>query len=228
MRSGQSGFSLMELMAVVAIVAVLFSLSVSGLAKARQASQRSACLQNLHQLCVATALFQAENQNGFPQMNWWETHLLAYMNAFSTKAFTNPETMPNLSRSSNPFYCLGTTAAERRSAVMGANNCWVDRLSYGINGSFTAPGANASSAGPVEPLIRISTFPTANADGFNPSRLLLYSDALTPNLWANTRMPANRHGNGINVVFADLHAETVTVTVGSNEWMNLFAGYNQR
>jgi type II secretory pathway pseudopilin PulG len=47
---------LIELLAVIAIISILAALLLPTLGKARQASPRSACLSNLHQIALATTM----------------------------------------------------------------------------------------------------------------------------------------------------------------------------
>ena len=53
-RTLARGFTLIELLVVIAIIAILAAMLLPALGKAKQASQRSACLSNLHQIALAT------------------------------------------------------------------------------------------------------------------------------------------------------------------------------
>ena len=58
----KSGFTLVEIMIVVAIIALLAAIAIPNFVKARQASQRSACIANLKQIDGAKATWALENK----------------------------------------------------------------------------------------------------------------------------------------------------------------------
>jgi prepilin-type N-terminal cleavage/methylation domain-containing protein len=64
--SRSSAFTLMELLVVIAIIAILAALLLPTLGKAKQASQRSACLSNLHQISLAATMYLADNGDKMP------------------------------------------------------------------------------------------------------------------------------------------------------------------
>lgn len=70
MRSGSqrpsAAFTLIELLVVIAIIAILAALLLPALGKAKQASQRSACLSNLHQVALATSMYLADYAQKMP------------------------------------------------------------------------------------------------------------------------------------------------------------------
>ena len=57
-----AGFTLVEIMIVVAIIALLAAIAIPNFVKARQASQRSACIANLKQIERAKATWALETK----------------------------------------------------------------------------------------------------------------------------------------------------------------------
>jgi prepilin-type N-terminal cleavage/methylation domain-containing protein len=60
--SRKSGFTLVEIMIVVAIIGLLAAIAIPNFVKARNASQKSACVANLKQIEGAKATWALENK----------------------------------------------------------------------------------------------------------------------------------------------------------------------
>ncbi len=68
-RFDRTGFSLIELLVVIAIIAVLVSLLMAAVQRAREAANRVACSNNMHQLGIALHCFHDAN-SAFPCEDW--------------------------------------------------------------------------------------------------------------------------------------------------------------
>lgn len=62
----QRGFTLIELLTVIAIISVIAGLLTPALGRAKRLSLRSACLSNLHQIGIGTALYIGDFRNRMP------------------------------------------------------------------------------------------------------------------------------------------------------------------
>src|SRR5215212_140235 len=65
MRS-RNGFTLIELLVVIAIIALLAALLLPALARAKESGRRTACINNLRQLSIASSLYVGQNEGLFP------------------------------------------------------------------------------------------------------------------------------------------------------------------
>ena len=85
-------FTLIELLVVIAIIAVLASMLLPALSRAKQKSQRAACLSNLRQIGVASALYLADHQERFADRRDLKSSLPGGYRPWSTWPPSDPRT----------------------------------------------------------------------------------------------------------------------------------------
>jgi prepilin-type N-terminal cleavage/methylation domain-containing protein len=67
---GNKAFTLIELLVVIAIIAILAAIIMPVLSKAQEKAVRTQCVDNMHELGVAIAMYTNDNRDYLPWINW--------------------------------------------------------------------------------------------------------------------------------------------------------------
>ncbi|HOW67768.1 MAG TPA: type II secretion system protein [Candidatus Paceibacterota bacterium] len=95
----QRAFTLVELLVTIAVIAILASLLLPGLGRARNLAWRTACLSNLRQIGIGTAMYANEHQGRMPWIPDAELQLTPPVNSSGKRYARMGSFMPVL----NPY-----------------------------------------------------------------------------------------------------------------------------
>ena len=207
-HSKNSGFTLVELLVVIAIIGILVGLLLPAVQMAREAARRTACMNNLKQLALANANFEATKKKYPPLQEYlahtghganasaktanWVVSLLPYVEQTALRDLwddpsSNPDWTHNASpHSYNPSSTL--TSAELFYPKISSLLCPSDR---GISSESIGPNSYVTNAGFF---VMGTKFSVLNSlVNYNPPKL--------PNVTPQGRSIASqRAANGVSIL----------------------------
>jgi len=210
------GFTLIELLVVVAIIAILAATLLPVVQRAMENARRAACLSNVKQMGFAMNLYLLDNDDYFPMVVWnksipffeywahWMKQIAPYIDPkidLATKTINDSKLATSIDRFIQVYQCP-TTWQSRAISWLGHSYGYNFTLQFGVSWWGTP---FIKKAGKIP----------------EPARFYVLSDASSyivqlPRTFATfttgspyTQWGARHHFYGINILFADGHAEYV-------------------
>lgn len=209
------GFTLIELLVVVAIIAILATVAFPAWKKSLEVGRKAKCLSNLKQLGLATLSYNADNQQNIPPFTvkypgggrtFWYLQIRPYLGESKT-VLSSPPNDSNLP----VFYCPSVDRKRGYPHTDYAANTFV----------FDTTESAQTKAVRIE----------------SPSKIVMYSESLSfgspypDSDWQFVssfakqdpdRYFPHRHGETVNMVFCDAHAENLSRSEVVSHFTNYF------
>lgn len=227
-RRGTQGFTLIELLVVIAIIGILAAMLLPVLNKAKVRAKQTSCINNLHQMGIATSMYVADTQAYTGSLSTihgvyyvWAPRLFPYMGN-SRQAFWCPAALPESAWDPNINKTLGQTdLTGLHFDPFGIRD--TTRFSYGINDWGLNLNANPQLGlgGDIDG--GFSKGPVKESQIVKPTEMIAYGDVpavLNPALISynanmdptdtsagHTQCPSNRHHYQTDLAFCDGHVE---------------------
>lgn len=219
-----NAFTLIELLIVVAIIAILASVAFPALKRSTESAKTAKCLTNLKQLGQATLAYNADNQQSLPPaavqysvggMTFWYLEIRPYLGTTNVKLPTS--TRYPQGRNLDVFYCPSVKADRAYPHTHYACN----------NNVFENPSTRTND------IIPQTRFPKIE----RPAKIVMLSESLGGgSTWPEStwQFPANvakgnpdpwfphRHGETVNMVFCDGHAQNLPRSEVVKNFTNYF------
>jgi prepilin-type N-terminal cleavage/methylation domain-containing protein len=188
----QRAFTLVEMLVVIAIIAILAALLLPALGRGKESARSVSCMNNLHQLALATCAYTMDASGRVPVFRTW-------LAALTSGDLTTGGLYPYL-KSKAVYVCPTDNLTSRNSPVYTIPNSHPRNYSYAMSCGY----CHTTDTGQMREASKTLLFMEANLATND------YSGLVGPGGWLTAANSlAFHHNKRGHLVMADLHIETM-------------------
>ena len=222
MPKARSAFTLIELLVIISIIALLISILLPALGKARDAARTMQCLSNQRQLGIVSQAYTTDYDGYFVNFNqevgssdrrwsatYWERRYVEEPRMFACPTFEQAGALPDFNAFDPNWNVTQSAAVIAFTRIHYGYNYLNVGSEYRISGDWTKSARVSDLASPSQTILML--------DSINANTAVLQGDYLVADYFlmsgssAGRYNPDVRHGNAINIIWADGHANTQAI-----------------